>query len=143
MLDILMPDPLVWEAGIEYGLQAVALCEDQGLECSCYVFDHGPLIEAVVLAAKQLNLRRLQYLPDVMEYIGLADLLLLPRVATIRSQPVPAFLKYQKPVVTSDPFFYTEEHVIGFERRNWKQLADILTRLSKSFPFQAELSHLS
>jgi hypothetical protein len=126
-----MPDPLTWQAGIEYGLQALTAVQETGSEFLCYLADAGPLLEAVSLSVYQLDLtERVRYVSPVQGYLKGANAILLPRVYSLDREIIGTALKAGQWVISSDPAV-TLEHprLLRFPCRDWRAMADILTRL--------------
>ena len=98
MTHIVLPDALVWEAGIEYGLEAVAALAAE-TKVNCAVRDDGPMLEAIAFAVHQLALGGVVRFTDDPCAAGPVDVVLAPRLAPLGplSQPSSARL------VTSDP----------------------------------------
>jgi hypothetical protein len=95
---IVLPDLLVWQAGVEFGLEAVAAVAADTV-VSCAIHDRGPMVEAAAFAVHQLGLAPVVRFAD-RPWSGLGDAVVLaPRVATMRPLPGPP----PRRLVTSDP----------------------------------------
>lgn len=107
-LRLLSTGRLVWKKGYEFGLQAVRLLQDQGVECDYRIIGAGEHETAVRTACQQLGLQ------DVVQFLGgvsqqrvkeellWADLLLHPAVSEGFCLAVLEAQAMQVPVICSD-----------------------------------------
>ncbi len=121
-----MPDKLVWQAGIEYGLQALAELKNKGKQFVCFLADEGPALESVAFAVHQLDLSgEVKFVKDVQKHISAADAILLPRVSPLEQETIGGFLRQGKTVITSDPAISSAPpRLISFPRRQWQSLVE-------------------
>ena len=52
---LIFPDPLVWQSGLEWGIEAFAMLVDEGHDLRCYLRADGPMFEAIAFAALDLG----------------------------------------------------------------------------------------
>ena len=124
-----LPDPLIWQAGIEYGLEALA---DLPLGVwVCTLRDHGPMLEAAAFAVHQLGLQDyVRFQPRFGSRSGGSQIALFPRVAPLDHNLILDSLKRGNVVVTSDPSFAFDcSNLLIFPRRDSRTLRDILLYL--------------
>lgn len=126
MIKLVFPDPLVWQAGVEFGLQALA-----GLpsgEWVCEIPDHGPMLEAAAFALHQLGIQdRMKFCSRRNCLPGRNQVALFPRVAMLDHSLLLGSLKHGQIVVTSDPAVDFEcDNLFLFRRRDWRTMRDIL-----------------
>lgn len=121
-----LPDPLIWQAGIEYGLQALAVLKKQDITFTCRVSGTGPSLEEVVLSVHQLGLRdHVRYGPPRILRSSKRHVVLLPRVRPLRRELIDAALTEGKVVFTSDPSVGRgSERLVLFPRRSWEALGE-------------------
>lgn len=126
-----MPDPLCWTSGIEYGIQALGHLKQEGWEFTCYLADQGPLLAAVAFAILEQGLKaQIRFVRDPLTKLPEATTVLLPRVRAGDERIIQFALKTGKQVLCSDPSLQIEHAQIHrFERRNWRQMASILYQL--------------
>jgi hypothetical protein len=48
---LIFPDPLVWQSGLEWGIEAFAMLVDEGHDLRCCLRAEGPMFEAIAFAA--------------------------------------------------------------------------------------------
>jgi glycosyltransferase involved in cell wall biosynthesis len=116
-LRILAVAPLSWKSGLEYGLHAVRLLLDRGVDCELRILGDGGYADAVNFARHQLGLESATLVLSaetqrLEPLLGWADVLLDAAV----SDDVPPLVAAGLPVVSS------REH----GRRNPHALADAL-----------------
>jgi len=126
-----MPDPLIWQAGMEYGLQALASINKKNVNFLCSLPDRGPMLEAIGFAAHQLKLNQKMRYTNLDRYTPQSsDVILMPRVYPLDQKIIGDALKLGGKVITSDPNInVTHAQLTSFSRRNWRDLADILSKL--------------
>jgi hypothetical protein len=132
---VAMPDPLTWEAGMEYGIQALAHAL-AGADWTCAVAGRGPYLEATFFCAAQVGVRdHLVARNDVCSFADRADLLLFPRIVPMDRAPVlRAIGRERQDVITSDPairFSSARLRVVG--PRDWPALAEAITCIYNDF----------
>lgn len=131
MKRVLFPDPLIWHAGTEYGLQAMAMLRER-VDFVCVLSTDGPLLEAVSFAVYQLGLgERVKFMTRWGRWPRHSDLVLLPRVAALpeiwsrRTKKRAA--RGAKLVVTSEPGIHGDGGRIStVPRRDPTALAELL-----------------
>jgi hypothetical protein len=130
-----MPDPLIWQAGLEYGLQALRYLRDRGCNFVCYITDRGPFLEAVALAVHQLELKGcVCYTKKIHRHTKTPQTIVLPRVYPLGKEPIMKALESGSTVITSDPEIENNhQNLFLFPRRDWKTLAILLEQISDGF----------
>jgi hypothetical protein len=133
MIQIVMPDPLTWEAGLEYGLQALAELHYEKQNYLLFLHDNGLFLEATAFGVQQLGLREnVQYVRNPERRMGDCDIVLFPRVKGLGIDIIHKALEHEKHVVTSDPEVKIDHpRLLLFPRRDWKKLAAIIKELWK------------
>jgi hypothetical protein len=128
---VVMPDPLQWTSGIEFGIQTLGHLGRSGWEFTCYLADRGPMLEAVVFAIMEQGLKaRVHHVRDPHRRLPQATVALFPRVCPGEKETVQLALQMGKLVLCSDPSLKFEHaQFYSFERRNWRQPASILSAL--------------
>jgi colanic acid/amylovoran biosynthesis glycosyltransferase len=85
-LQILTVSRLEWKKGLEYGLQAIRLLEDEGIHYRYHIIGDGDYLEAIAFARYQLRLNDVVFLgsqspEEVKLQMEWADILLHPAVS--------------------------------------------------------------
>jgi hypothetical protein len=122
---VAMPDPLTWEAGLEYGIQALAHAL-AGRDWRCAVASRGAYLEATFFCAAQLGVREhLEACDDVAHHADRAQLLLFPRIVPMDRAPIlRAIGRDRQQVITSDPAIqFSGPRLDVVPPRNWEALA--------------------
>jgi len=129
MIKLLFPDPLIWQAGVEYGLQALAGLSSG--EWVCGLPNHGPMLESTAFAIHQLGLQdRVKFQSRHKYLFGSSQIALFPRVAPLNRKLLLRNLKRGQIVVTSDPSIDFEfTNLFVFPKRDWYSLREILLNL--------------
>jgi hypothetical protein len=130
---ILIPDPLIWESGVEYGLQALSKLQNEIQDFVFYIGKSGKLIEAVSFGIYQLGLtEKVRYVNDSERMIKICDIILFPRVKSIGETIILSALGQGKYVVCSDQNFRSRNsNFFMFHRRNWNEMEGILKKICK------------
>lgn len=103
---IVFPDPLRWQSGMEFGLQALGELQKAGLDFEFSVRDEGPMLEAVAFAVTQYEvLSKVRWVHRWPGSWQKFDLVLFPRVITGEVEPMLNACKQGVLVVSSDPGF--------------------------------------
>ena len=137
LLRVLSVGPLVWEAGYEHALAAVARLTDLGVACHYRIVGSGEFAPAVSFARHQLGV---EHVVDVLEpqgdrlvreQLAWADVLLSPAVA---GRAIPAIVQSAQaaglPVVRTAPPPATADGAITAPRRDAEALAACLASLA-------------
>lgn len=53
---LLFQDPLEWQSGLEWGVEAATILIREGYDLECVFRSHGPMLEAVAFAAFDLGI---------------------------------------------------------------------------------------
>lgn len=53
---LVFQDPLEWQSGLEWGVEAAAILIREGYDLECMFRSHGPMLEAVAFAAFDLGI---------------------------------------------------------------------------------------
>lgn len=53
---LVFQDPLEWQSGLEWGVEAAAILIREGYDLECVFRSHGPMLEAVAFAAFDLGI---------------------------------------------------------------------------------------
>lgn len=131
MMRLAFPDPLVWQAGIEFGLQAVAEVIGRGTRISCCLKGEGPMLEAVAYAIKELGIQDVVKWSKDGSFKGRIDIYLLPRVQSGEQKTIRSLVDAGKTVLTSDPGIAAAEACLHiFPRRNTVALASLVQELA-------------
>ena len=130
---LVMPDPLEWKGGFEFGLHALAKLKSEHCLFHCYLSDHGEFLEAIAYAVHNFLLKEnITYMKNIKSIIEACDIILLPRVYPMEQDTIHDYLHKDKVVITSDPKIeFRHPRLISFHRRDWFELAEILLSLSK------------
>lgn len=128
MKKILMPDDLIWQAGLEYGIQALSKVAEQGGGFKCFIKSKGPFLEPVSFAIHQMKMgEKISYVEDTIKYLLESDIVLLPRVCPLDKKIIERSLKNGKTVITSDPSIAAgHPGMMLFMRRDWEELSGML-----------------
>lgn len=132
MVIIVMQDTLIWQAGVEFGLQALAELQKKNVYFNCYLRSRGPHLEAIAYAVHQLNLEsKTFFMHNINKYIKKAKIVVLPRVCALESESISNNLKSGRIVITSDPSIKSNEKkkLYTFPRRDWRALSNLLDSL--------------
>jgi hypothetical protein len=132
---VAMPDPLTWEAGMEYGIQALAHAL-AGADWTCAVASRGPYLEATFFCAAQVGVRNhLIACDDVGKQADRAHLVLFPRIVAMDRAPIlRAIGREQQDVITSDPAIaFSAPRLRVVPSRDWAALAAAITSVYKEF----------
>lgn len=141
-LRLLSVGRLVWKKGYEYGLEAVRLLLDEGVDCEYRIVGDGDYLEAVAFARHQLGLTDKVNLVgalepcEVREEMEWADVFLHPAVSEGFCNAVLEAQAMMLPVVCTDADGLSENVVDGdtgfvVERRNPTALAERMTLLAR------------
>lgn len=137
-IKVAFPDRLVWQSGIEFGLQAVAVLAGEGAPIEFSLIDHGTMLEAATFAVIQYQLQsKVQWVRRWPRSFAAYEVAIFPRVAPMETQTITRILKQGVLVISSDPAFTTpDEHFLSFFRRDWQALATMLRKkaVSKAVP---------
>jgi hypothetical protein len=127
MIYVTFPDQLVWQAGIEYGLQAAADAFSRGAKIVCYLRNSGPMLEAVAFAVREFGLHNVIRWGRGDQITKNAHVFLFPRVKAMESETIYRLISSGKTVITSDPNIKTcDTKLITFQRRDYKALSDLI-----------------
>lgn len=78
---LIFPDPLVWQSGLEWGIEAFAMLVDEGHDLRCCLRAEGPMFEAIAFAALDLGvLDRCTFANDASELRSATDVVVYCRV---------------------------------------------------------------
>lgn len=133
MKRIVFPDRLVWQAGIEYGLQAVAEVMKEYPDIKCYINKTGPFLEAAAFAVYQFGLgKNTLFIEHPGKSISPSDIIIFPRVKQMEQTPIRTSLVSGKNVLVSDPSISFQDPKLQiFPRRDWKELSRIMLDILK------------
>lgn len=124
---IALPDPLTWESGIEFGLQAIGELVRQGIPIEFSLLDHGAMLEAATFGIIQYQLHpNVRWVRRWPGSFAAFDVAIFPRVAAMETATISQILDQGLPVVSSDPVFVVSTNFQQFPRRDWQALANIL-----------------
>ena len=128
---IVFPDPLIWQSGLEFGLQAVGEFQNEEPELECLLRSQGPLLEAVTFAALQYQLLpKVQWTRRCPHRFGSDDVAVFPRVAPTDEAPIRDALSQNISVITSDPAVTISHPLLRlFPRRNVAALVECLVEV--------------
>jgi hypothetical protein len=98
MIHVALPDPLVWQAGIEFGLEAIAEVAATH-DVVCRLRDRGPMLEAVGFAVYQLGLSGITEFRRSPLASRRVDVVLVPRVTSLGPVRMPG----SAILITTDP----------------------------------------
>lgn len=128
MKRILFPDPLVWQAGLEYGVQAVGSLVRSGVPVECFLSNVGPMLEAVALVIHQERIgERAHFVRDPIARTASNDIAVFPRVASLDQRLLLQAARAGFTVITSDPSIpKLEQGIRTVTRRDWKELELVL-----------------
>jgi hypothetical protein len=132
---VAMPDPLTWEAGMEYGIQALAHAL-AGADWSCAVASRGPYLEATFFCAAQVGVREhVVASDDVGAEADRAHLVLFPRIVEMdRASILRAVGRERQDVITSDPAIqFSAPRLRLVPSRDWAALAEAITSVYNEF----------
>jgi hypothetical protein len=130
MLRVALPDPLVWQAGLEWGLEALSDARRQGLSFSCQIGDEGPLLEAVAFSVKEMALSNVSFVNRKTILTRRQDVYLFPRVKAMEQESVLGLVRRGAVVLTSDPEISAVAGSLRlFHRRDVGAVVTILQRL--------------
>lgn len=129
---IAFPDPLTWQSGIEFGLQALGELHRRGIGFTCRLRDEGPMLEAATFAMVQYGLQsRFEWVRRAPRVLRGIDVALFPRVAPGDLDVIRFLLQQGVRVVTSDPAVdWVSPGLHTFPRRHSRVLADCLLAMS-------------
>jgi hypothetical protein len=126
MIRIALPDPLVWQAGIEFGLQGIADAFSRG-EFSCILNSEGPMLEAVAYAIKEMNIGNVEYADSRLIRKKGAEVFLFPRVQKMDVGSIRYLVDSGQTVITSDPAVTKfAPNILLFMRRDVVRLSSTL-----------------
>ena len=78
---LVFPDPLEWQSGLEWGVEAAAILVREGHDVECVFRATGPMFEAVAFAALDLGiLDRCTFDDTAVGKPSTDDIVVLPRV---------------------------------------------------------------
>jgi hypothetical protein len=127
-MNIVFPDPLVWQSGLEFGIQALGLLRDEGLEFTATLLDHGPMLEAVALGCRDFQLsNRVRWVRKISGGEPNIDVAVFPRVCPMKAPANLDPVGFPGPILSSDPT--TAQHstrIWYFPRRDYRTLAVML-----------------
>lgn len=127
-MKIIFPDPLIWQSGIEFGLQSLAELRSAGWNFEFSILDQGPMLEAVSFAIADYGLQaHVRWLSRRPRPWTRFDVVLIPRVAAGDPELVRQILCAGVEVVSSDPdISLNQSGFHSFPRRNWRSLLNLL-----------------
>ncbi|MDX1437001.1 MAG: hypothetical protein R3335_09335 [Anaerolineales bacterium] len=128
MIRISMPDPLSWETGIVYGLQALTRMTAHEIPFECLLPDSGPQYEEVAFSIYQLELdAHVRLVPYIRYRALLSDIVVFPRLCSLEARPIKTALRLNKTVITSDPELdFSHPKLHRFQCRDHHALANSL-----------------
>jgi colanic acid/amylovoran biosynthesis glycosyltransferase len=107
-LRILSVGRLVWKKGHEYGLRAMKLLQDRGLQFECRIVGYGDYADGIDLARRELGLEHVVHLlggvppAEVLSHMAWADVLLHAAVSEGFCNAVMEAQAMELPVVCTD-----------------------------------------
>jgi hypothetical protein len=113
-IQVIFPDPPVWQAGLEFGVEGLARARRKGLSLTVSILDHGPMVEAITCALLQFDM-----LNCVLWHrrwpgrISNWDVAVFPRVRSIDNGPLLKCLRNGLWVLSSDPNFKEKHPRLG------------------------------
>jgi hypothetical protein len=130
---IVFPDPLTWQSGIEFGLQALGELQRRGLSFEFSLRDEGPMLEAAAFAVNQYGmLSKVRWVRRWPRSWTGFDVALFPRVITGEAQPVLNACKQGVLVITSDPGIKQSlPNLYVFGRRDCRELASCIEKVAR------------
>jgi len=125
---VALPDPLSWQAGIEFGLQALGELRRGGLNFEFSLLEQGPMLEASGFAVNQFGLEtNVRWLHRRLRSWTGFDAVLFPRVAPLETATITQILEGGVTVISSDPEFRSQRsNFHPFPRRDWQSLAKLM-----------------
>jgi hypothetical protein len=128
---IVFPDPLIWQSGIEFGLQAVGEFQREERPVKCLLRDRGPMLEAVTFAALQYGLLPMvEWTRHWPHWLRPNDVAVFPRVAPGDAGPIQEALRQNATVITSDPGIVIQHALLRqFPRRDVAALVQCLVEV--------------
>jgi colanic acid/amylovoran biosynthesis glycosyltransferase len=141
-LRLIMVGRLAWSKGFEYGLHALSLLAEQGVDFECRIVGGGPYLESVAYARRQLGVAEQVSLvgainhSEVSRHLAWADVMVVPSVQEGFSNSALEAQARGVPVVTSDAGGLAEnvqDQVTGFvvSRRDPWEMAERLMILAR------------
>ena len=130
---IVFPDPLIWQSGLDFGLQAVGELQRQRAAFEFSLPDEGPMLEAATFAIIQYQLQtKVHWVHRWPRSFAAFDVAIFPRVASMETGSMTQILDHDVAVLSSDPEFKSAKvNYHRFARRDWQSLAGILNVLMK------------
>lgn len=112
---IVMPDPLDWRAGHEFGLEGISLLKDESL--SFVIASRGEFLEAVAFAIHEFGLtEQARYVRNPSRRLRKGTVALFPRVTSFEPESIHRSLARGARVVCSDPD-YDSHHPLFLKTR--------------------------
>ena len=130
---IAFPDPLTWQAGIEFGLQALAELQREGAAFEFSLLDHGPMLEAATFAIIQYKIQnKVRWVQRWPRTFTSFEVAIFPRVVAMDTSVLAQILDQGLTVISSDPEFQSSKcNFQQFARRDWQSLAGLLNTLMR------------
>ena len=128
-MHFVLPDPLIWQAGNEYAMDAFALLKRRGFQFTAHFRDHGPLLESLAFLRYTYELQDHVQFTRAETIPGKQRIIVAPRIKAFDSSASLLAMIQSEAVVTSDPAIdRTHPRLQTFNRRNSEELADVLSK---------------
>ena len=128
---IVFPDPLTWQSGIEFGLQALGKLHRGGVPFKFSLCAQGPMLEAATFAVIQHQMQnQVRWVRRWPQSFREFDVAVFPRVIAMETSAISEIAAQGMTVVSSDPEFRESKATFHqFARRDSDSLANILINL--------------
>lgn len=133
-MKIAFPDTLTWQAGLEFGLEAVSRLNANGSKPRVSFVDSGPMLEAISFALLDFGLlNSVVWVRDQDSTLFEADIALFPRVTAGDRQSIEKALARGVRTFSSDPDFTSANPLYtSFVRRDVEALKQLMEGFIRS-----------